>query len=57
MKPSILQKLQGLTERLEEVTYLLGSPEATDNMDNYRKLTRGISDTIVEKNARNHCKG
>ena len=44
MKPSILQKLQGLTERLEEVTYLLGSPEATDNMDNYRKLTREHSE-------------
>lgn len=25
--------------------------------EHYRKLTRGISDTIVEKNARNHCKG
>lgn len=40
MKPSILDKLQQLTERLEEVTYLLSSPEATEDMDNYRKLTR-----------------
>ena len=40
MKPSILEKLQGLADRLEEVTHLLGSPEATEDMDNYRKLTR-----------------
>ena len=40
MKPSILEKLQQLSERLEEVTHLLGQPEATDDMDNYRKLTR-----------------
>ena len=40
MKPSILEKLQQLAERLEEVTHLLGSPEATADMDNYRKLTR-----------------
>ena len=25
--------------------------------EHYRKLTRGISDAIVEKNAGNHCKG
>ncbi|WP_373699161.1 peptide chain release factor 1 [Neisseria dentiae] len=40
MKPSILEKLQQLAERLEEVTHLLGQPEAADDMDNYRKLTR-----------------
>lgn len=40
MKPSILEKLQQLAERLEEVTHLLGQPEATEDMDNYRKLTR-----------------
>ncbi|MDK4685367.1 peptide chain release factor 1 [Kingella negevensis] len=40
MKPSILAKLQTLSERLEEVTALLGSPEATANMDNYRKLNQ-----------------
>ena len=40
MKPSILDKLQTLADRLEEVTALLGSPEATADMDNYRKLTR-----------------
>ena len=40
MKPSILEKLQQLSDRLEEVTSLLGQPEATSDMDNYRKLTR-----------------
>ena len=40
MKPSILEKLQQLSDRLEEVTHLLGSPDITDDMDNYRKLTR-----------------
>ena len=40
MKPSILEKLQQLSDRLEEVTHLLGQPEATSDMDNYRKLTR-----------------
>ncbi|HFB7619602.1 TPA: PCRF domain-containing protein, partial [Neisseria gonorrhoeae] len=40
MKPSILEKLQQLGDRLEEVTHLLGQPEATSDMDNYRKLTR-----------------
>ena len=40
MKPSILEKLQQLSDRLEEVTQLLGSPDITDDMDNYRKLTR-----------------
>ena len=29
MKPSLLDKLQQLADRLEEVTHLLGSPEAT----------------------------
>ena len=32
MKPSILEKLQQLAERLEEVTHLLGSPEAREAM-------------------------
>lgn len=40
MKPSILSKLHRLTERLEEVTYLLGSPDVADDMDQYRKLTK-----------------
>ena len=40
MKPSILDKLQNLSQRLEEVTALLGSPEATADMDNYRRLNQ-----------------
>ena len=40
MKPSLLDKLQQLADRLEEVTHLLGSPEATSDMDNYRKLNK-----------------
>ncbi len=37
MKPSILEKLQQLSDRLEEVTHLLGQPEATSDMDKGRK--------------------
>ena len=40
MKPSILDKLQNLAHRLEEVTALLGSPEAVADMDNYRRLNQ-----------------
>ncbi|SSY71117.1 peptide chain release factor 1 [Alysiella crassa] len=50
MKPSILNKLQILSERLEEVTALLGSPEAVSDMENYRKLNQEHSELtpIVE---------
>ncbi|WP_255991746.1 peptide chain release factor 1 [Chitinolyticbacter albus] len=40
MKPSIVQKLAQLADRLEEVNALLASEEATRDMDQYRKLTR-----------------
>ncbi|MDN0074425.1 peptide chain release factor 1 [Crenobacter sp. SG2303] len=40
MKPSIAAKLTTLSERLEEVTHLLASEAATQNMDEFRKLTR-----------------
>ena len=40
MKPSIQAKLQNLSHRLEEVTALLGSPETTADMDNYRRLNQ-----------------
>jgi peptide chain release factor 1 len=40
MKPSMLSKLDQLTERLQEVSDLLMQPEVTSDMDNYRKLTR-----------------
>ncbi|QDX81694.1 peptide chain release factor 1 [Denitratisoma sp. DHT3] len=40
MKPSILDKLENLTLRKEEIDALLASEEATRNMDGFRKLTR-----------------
>lgn len=40
MKPSMINKLANLSERLDEVNRLLSSEDATANMDNYRRLTR-----------------
>ena len=40
MKPSILEKLNQLDQRLEEVTQLLSSEQATNDMAQYRKLTQ-----------------
>ncbi|MFN4236232.1 MULTISPECIES: peptide chain release factor 1 [Vogesella] len=40
MKPSIAAKLAQLVERLEEVTHLLATENATADMDAFRKLTR-----------------
>jgi len=40
MKPSISAKLDQLAARLEELNALLASEDVTQNMDNYRKLTR-----------------
>ena len=40
MKPSLLQKLQQLTRRVDEIDALLTDPDVTRDMDNYRKLTR-----------------
>jgi peptide chain release factor 1 len=40
MKPSIAAKLSQLTDRLEEVTHLLVQPGVTDDMENFRRLTR-----------------
>ena len=40
MKPSMLSKLDQLSNRLEELNSLLQQPEVTSDMDNYRKLTR-----------------
>ena len=40
MKPSLLNKLDQLTQRLEELNSLLMQETVTSNMDNYRKLTR-----------------
>ncbi len=44
MKPSIAQKLDQLTARLDELNALLGSEDVTQNLDNYRKLTREHAD-------------
>ena len=40
MKPSIHQKLQQLSQRLEDLDHLLSDPSVTRDLDNYRKLTR-----------------
>jgi peptide chain release factor 1 len=40
MKPSIAGKLAQLAERLDEVTRLLSSEDATREMDSFRKLSR-----------------
>lgn len=40
MKASILDKLESLSARLEEIDRALASGEATRDLDNYRKLTR-----------------
>jgi peptide chain release factor 1 len=40
MKPSLLSKLDQLTERLEEIGTLMNQENATADMDQYRKLTR-----------------
>ncbi len=40
MKPSMINKLANLGERLDEIDRLLSSEGITNDMDNYRKLTR-----------------
>ena len=47
MKASIVAKLNRLVERLEEVTQLLASETATQNMEQYRRLTREHCDYLV----------
>ena len=44
MKPSVLDKLQSLSERLEEVTALLSTPEATTNINRFRQLNQEHSE-------------
>ncbi|MCV2503281.1 MAG: peptide chain release factor 1 [Neisseriaceae bacterium] len=44
MKPSLIQKLDNLSNRLEEVTHLLASEDVTNNLDEYRKLTKEHSE-------------
>lgn len=40
MKPSMIRKLATLSERLDEIDRLMSSEGITNDMDNYRKLTR-----------------
>ena len=40
MKPSMIKKLATLSDRLEELNRLMSSEGATNNMDNYRKITQ-----------------
>ena len=40
MKPSVLDKLRSLSERLEEVTALLSTPEATADINRFRQLNQ-----------------
>ena len=40
MKPSIRQKLELLVDRLDEIDRMLAAPDAANNMDQFRKLTR-----------------
>lgn len=44
MKSSLLERLHQLSDRLEEVTRLLGSENITNNMDQYRQLSREHSE-------------
>lgn len=44
MKPTIAHKLAQLCDRLEEINRLLASADVTNNMDQYRKLTREHSE-------------
>jgi len=44
MKPSILQKLEQLRDRYEEIGYLLSSPEIISNQDKFRTLSKEYSE-------------
>jgi peptide chain release factor 1 len=50
MNPSIAAKLAQLAERLDEVNAILGRADATDNLEQYRRLTRERSEleTVVD---------
>jgi peptide chain release factor 1 len=51
MKPSMIKKLATLSERLDELNRLLSSETATQNMDNFRRLSQEHSEItpIVEQ--------
>ncbi|QRN40749.1 MAG: peptide chain release factor 1 [Neisseriaceae bacterium] len=46
MKLSLIHKLDNLSNRLEEVTRLLASEDVTNNLDEYRKLTKEHSELM-----------
>jgi peptide chain release factor 1 len=55
MKPSLLGKLQQLAGRLEAVDGLLSAPEVTNNMNEFRKLSKERADLApVVENFRNY---
>ena len=58
MKASIASKLDQLVDRLDEVTLLLSSEEATHDMDSFRKLTREhaeLTPVVTEYQAFRQC--
>jgi peptide chain release factor 1 len=58
MKPSMLNKLANLSERLDEIDRLMASEGITDNMDNYLKLTKEhaeITPIVVQYRAYVQC--
>ena len=52
MNPSILRRLEGLAERLEEVGTLLGDPEIIGDQTRFRALSREYAELgpVVESN-------
>lgn len=46
MNKNITERLTRLSVRLEELNHLLSSESATDNLDNYRKLTREHAEIV-----------
>ncbi|MEY3171971.1 MAG: peptide chain release factor, partial [Pseudomonadota bacterium] len=44
MKPSMQKKLAALSERIQELNSLLSSESITNDMDQYRKITKEHSD-------------
>jgi len=44
MKPSMQKKLAGLSDRIQELNTLLSSETITNDMDQYRKITKEHSD-------------
>ena len=56
MKPSILVKLESLSERFEEVQHLLGEPSVLNDQNKFRALTKEYSQLEEVINAFNAYK-